>query len=279
MGIKNINSILKKVKDYSKPFSLDSLTGTQVTVGVDMSMLLYQYHCIYRNSVQEQVYYLIKALSTKFYYIDCIYVFDPVEHPKGKEVKVKSGNPDDRVPDILVETIKEFMKLAGIKHVISPDNIDAETILAQLQRDHVIEYILSNDSDLLALGAYNIIKDFNKNSCVIIDSRVIHSSLNLTKESFIDLCILLGTDYNKNIKGIGPVASFNLINEYKCIENILENKKLKEIPFDYLAIRKKFTNDNEYTIIKNFVNKQELHKFLENNNVDEMLELKIMNLF
>lgn len=279
MGIKNINSILKKVKDYSKPFSLDSLSGTHVTVGVDMSMLLYQYHCIYKNSVQEQVYYLIKALSTKFYYIDCIYVFDPVERPEGKEVKVKCGDLDDRVPDVLVETIKEFMKLAGIKHVISPNNIDAETILAQLQRDHVIEYILSNDSDLLALGAYNIIKDFNKNSCIIIDSRVIHSSLHLTKESFIDLCILLGTDYNKNIKGIGPVASFNLINEYKCIENILEKKKLKEIPFDYLAIRKRFMDNNEYTIIKNFVDKSKLHKFLENNKIDEMLELKIMNLF
>ena len=45
----------------------------------------------------------------------------------------------------------------------------------------------------------------------------------MTMEQFVDLCILLGCDYCPTIKGIGPKKAFDLIAQYKSIENVLEN--------------------------------------------------------
>jgi len=45
-------------------------------------------------------------------------------------------------------------------------------------------------------------------------------------EEFIDLCILCGCDYTKNIGGIGPVKAFKFIKDCSTIEKVLE--KLEE---------------------------------------------------
>lgn len=47
--------------------------------------------------------------------------------------------------------------------------------------------------------------------------------MDISREQFIDLCILLGCDYCNNIRGIGPKKAFELIKQYKNIETILEN--------------------------------------------------------
>ena len=44
----------------------------------------------------------------------------------------------------------------------------------------------------------------------------------LSMEEFIDLCILLGCDYTKTIKGIGLVKAFKYIQEKKTIEKVIE---------------------------------------------------------
>jgi flap endonuclease-1 len=48
----------------------------------------------------------------------------------------------------------------------------------------------------------------------------------MTMEEFIDLCILCGCDYTKNIGGIGPVKAFKFIKDCSTIEKVLE--KLEE---------------------------------------------------
>jgi len=41
-------------------------------------------------------------------------------------------------------------------------------------------------------------------------------------EEFIDLCILLGCDYTKTIKGMGLVKAFKYMQDKKSIEKVLE---------------------------------------------------------
>ena len=42
----------------------------------------------------------------------------------------------------------------------------------------------------------------------------------LTREEFVDLCILLGCDYCATIRGIGPKKAVELIKQYKSIEKV-----------------------------------------------------------
>ncbi|KHJ84353.1 XPG I-region [Oesophagostomum dentatum] len=53
-------------------------------------------------------------------------------------------------------------------------------------------------------------------------SRIL-TDFDMTKEQFIDLCILLGCDYCETIRGIGPKKAFELIKTYGDIDTILEN--------------------------------------------------------
>lgn len=46
--------------------------------------------------------------------------------------------------------------------------------------------------------------------------------MKLTREQFVDLCILLGCDYSTTINGLGMVGALKMIKEYGSIEEILE---------------------------------------------------------
>jgi len=49
---------------------------------------------------------------------------------------------------------------------------------------------------------------------------------NMTKEQFLDFCIMCGTDYNKNIFRVGPSKAYKLLLEHKSIEGIGQNTVL-----------------------------------------------------
>lgn len=53
-----------------------------------------------------------------------------------------------------------------------------------------------------------------------ITSLQVVEQLQLTRDQFIDLCILCGCDYTGKISGIGPVRALNLIQKHGSIENV-----------------------------------------------------------
>ena len=91
----------------------------------------------------------------------------------------------------------------------------------------VIYNIREDEGDLIALGTY---------------SSDIYKKLNLTPSEFIDFCILCGTDYNKGIKGIGVITAYNLITNYKTLDDILTLYPDSNLINEYINIRNKFKN-------------------------------------
>ena len=73
----------------------------------------------------------------------------------------------------------------------------------------LLRHLTASESRKLPIREYN----YNK----------ILEELQLNKEEFIDLCILMGCDYCESIKGIGPKKALDLIGQYRCIEKIAEN--------------------------------------------------------
>ncbi len=72
----------------------------------------------------------------------------------------------------------------------------------------------------------------------LIDSRQFLDTLGVTREQLVDMCILMGTDFNPGIKGIGPKKALKLIRENGSLEKAIENP-LDQIP-DYEEIRRIF---------------------------------------
>ena len=109
---------------------------------------------------------------------------------------------------------------------------------------------MSEDADLLTYGIPYLIRAVKKDSksWEIIDLEQILEDTKWNQNQFIDFCILLGTDYNKNPVRFGMQTSLKWINKVKNIENILAEKNNfpKNIDLspisNYKEVRKVFTD-------------------------------------
>ena len=70
-----------------------------------------------------------------------------------------------------------------------------------------------------------------KNAYVTVETEVVNlkdalSSLNITREQLVDVAILVGTDFNEGIKGIGPKKGLKLIQKLRNLEAVFAEKEI-----------------------------------------------------
>jgi len=143
--------------------------------------------------------------------------------------------------------VAQIVELLGVPFIFAPEEADSQC--AYLSRNDLVDYIASEDMDLLTFGSKKLLKNFMKKDMYEIDLNKILSDSNFTMDQFIDLCILLGCDYTDTIYGIGPKKAWELIKKYESIENIitLEQKITKAVyklpdNFRYEESREYFKN-------------------------------------
>ena len=125
-----------------------------------------------------------------------------------------------------------LLDLMGIPWINAPGEADVVCAWMATKKfkngKRMAKGVCSNDSDMLVLGTQYLFKDmlkFLKNNTVkVITLDKCLKKLNLSMDQFVDFCILLGSDYNNNLKGIGPKKSYQNILEYDTLENVLENE-------------------------------------------------------
>jgi len=103
------------------------------------------------------------------------------------------------------------------------ENAESDWVLAQLNKNHLVDYVLSEDSDLLTFGAKSVMKNFSirEQTCNLYNLSDILSNANITQQQFIDMCILCGCDYSPRINmNMNCSTSFQLIKQHTTIENV-----------------------------------------------------------
>lgn len=126
--------------------------------------------------------------------------------------------------DLLI--LNDLFTLCGIQFIRAPG--EAEAYCASLYHQGKVDLVMSNDSDVCAykVGKFLYDVDVMRETVTEIDFQEITKGLNMTGDQFLDFCILLGTDFNDNIPGVGPVNAFKLITEKKSIEEIGKSKDI-----------------------------------------------------
>lgn len=122
--------------------------------------------------------------------------------------------------ELNIPYFKSILKILNI-HFIEAD-CEGEMLCAKLAIEGKVAAVLSEDSDLIPYGCPIIIKHFDTHTGEITAYRVsdLLMLMGFDMPQLIDFCIMCGTDYNKNIPNVGPVASFNLLEKFKRIEDI-----------------------------------------------------------
>jgi len=130
-----------------------------------------------------------------------------------------------------VEECKKLLKLMGVPFVTAVS--EAEAYCAFLNKKGCVKAVGTEDMDALCFGADVLLRNLNSAQSKNMDIeeynlKVILKEMEITMESFIDLCILLGCDFSDTIKGIGPKKAYELIKKYGSIERILADVKVSD---------------------------------------------------
>jgi flap endonuclease-1 len=158
-----------------------------------------------------------------------------------------------RLTKPLIEDAKHLLNLLGIPYVQAPSEAEAQTAYMAMKGD--VWAASSKDYDALLFGAPKLLRyltiygrEFLPSKGTsralkpeLIDLNNFLSSYKITRQQLIDLAILIGTDFNEGVKGIGPKTAMKLAKEYKKLENLPNNIQSK-IPKNYEEIRKIFLN-------------------------------------
>ncbi|XP_075044049.1 flap endonuclease 1 isoform X1 [Mixophyes fleayi] len=131
------------------------------------------------------------------------------------------------------EECKKLLGLMGIPYVEAP--CEAEATCAALVKAGKVYAAATEDMDALTFGTPLLLRHLTASEAKKLPIQEFHLSraleeIGITQEQFIDLCILLGSDYCETIRGIGPKRAIELIRQHKTIEEIIDNIDLKKYP-------------------------------------------------
>ncbi|KAJ3413427.1 Elongation of fatty acids protein 2 [Chytridiales sp. JEL 0842] len=145
----------------------------------------------------------------------------------------------------MVDDIRELLKLMGIPCITSPH--EGEAMCAFLSTKGVTSASATEDMDCCIFGDGLVLRHLTYASgspLLVIDPVKAREELNLTREQFVDLAILCGTDFSSTLKGIGHNRALQLIQTHGSIESILATGKyVADENFDYRTARSVYLND------------------------------------
>lgn len=215
--------------------------------------------------------------------------------------------------DVTPEFAYEFMKILKIYNVeyyVAPYEADAQ--LAYLSHINYIDFIITEDSDLLAYGCKCVLYKLGtlKNEPIDVGEEILWDNIknskeirfkNFSKDKFLSFCILCGCDYLK-ISGVGPKLSNEALNKFddynkflgyvfnkNCIQgSIIDTIKKYEkafLTFRYQVVycpkekRMKYfndiKNDHNYSFLDKYKNDLSFLGILDFDNIDKYIKGEI----
>lgn len=165
--------------------------------------------------------------------------------------------------DTIINETQRLLTYIGVPWVKSPGEGEAQA--AYMTRIEKTDHVLTQDYDALLFGAKSILRDlrFSDNSVRCTTLEEVLELNDISYEQLVDLAILVGTDFNSGVKGVGAKKALKLIQKHGDIRGVFPELGLK--PFDVDEIRGIFLNPDvvDPQIIFNAPNTVPLKRFLE----------------
>ena len=243
MGVRNLNKIIQNhVPSAHVPFRLTNIQ--KKNIGIDAFLWLYELKFrmnnnrkTFRVNFNEKLFPLVCQNPKNIFF-----VFDgkpPIEkretldkrrEEKNRQLKrIEKDGEDLKLTHLTKNDIvlyKQIIRSSSNMSIIFGKD-EAEATLARLEQNNEIQFIFSNDTDILPLGSSYIFK--KNNIWMIANVETIKMKLKISQSQLIDLCIILGNDFNTSLRRVGPVTAIQLIKDYHNLENIIAAVETDEI--------------------------------------------------
>jgi len=171
---------------------------------------------------------------------------------------------------------KRLLTLLGIPWVQAPSEGEAQAAHMAAKGD--VWGVSSQDYDSLLFGAPRLVRYITiqgeewlpskgkarRTEPEVIELGPLLSSFGLTREQLIDLGILVGTDFNRGIRGVGPKTALKLLRKHGRIEELpAEIRERLDAPVD--AIREFYLHPpatDDYDLREGVLREEDLYRFL-----------------
>ncbi|WJI08960.1 flap endonuclease-1 [Methanobacterium sp. CWC-01] len=131
-----------------------------------------------------------------------------------------------RMSHDVVDGSKKLLTLMGIPYIQAPGEGEAQASYLVEKGDAWC--VGSQDYDCLLFGAPRMVKNLTISGGLgkleLIELKKVLEELDITREQLVDLALLVGTDFNPGIKGIGAKKGLKLIKDHGNIYSVLEDR-------------------------------------------------------
>lgn len=169
------------------------------------------------------------------------------------EQQTKDKRDSDEVTADMIMDVQDLLSRFGVPYITAP--MEAEAQCATLMRDHLVEGVITDDSDVFLFGGNKVYKNMfsEKNYVEYYDAESIYKNLGLDKNGMIDLAQLLGSDYTNGIKGMGPVSGMEVIAEFGTLKDFRDWYNEGQFDKKKQEQEGKFQKDLRKRLVKNEV--------------------------
>ena len=193
---------------------------------------------------------------------------------KWEEAKA-AGNIEDarkfairtsRMSPYILESSKKLLDYMGIPYVQAEGEGEAQGAYMVKQGDAWA--VASQDYDCLLFGAPRIIRNLTLSGGLsnleYLELEKVFNDIDLTREQLIDVALMVGTDFNEGIHGIGAKTGLKLIRN-NSLEDILVQKGITEVDVEPDELRDIFLKhevNTDYDIKFKSAKKDKLVEFM-----------------
>ena len=157
-----------------------------------------------------------------------------------KEEARRWAGPSARLTDDMIAEAQALLEAMGVAWLKAPSEGEAQA--ASMAAKGQVYGVVSQDYDSLLFGATRLIRNLTVSGRRKLPGREIYievkpemielepalATLGITRQQLVWLAILIGTDYNDGIKGIGPKKALKIVQAHTSLRSIL--KEVGEIP-------------------------------------------------
>ncbi|HUR26017.1 MAG TPA: hypothetical protein VM327_08415 [Candidatus Thermoplasmatota archaeon] len=135
-----------------------------------------------------------------------------------------------------LQECRTLLTALGLPWIVAPGESDAQC--AHLARSGLAWAAVTQDWDIALFGAPRALRNLTLSQTrtpELLELETVLATAGLTREQLVDAAILIGTDYNEGVAGVGPVKAVKMVKQGKRPEEsgIANADEVRALYFDH----------------------------------------------
>lgn len=241
VAIDAFNTIFQFISIIRDRFTGEPLKDSHGQVTSHLSGIMYRFSNMLEAGVKPVMVFDGKPPSFKRFTIEQREKRKQEAERKWKEA-VDAGKPAikyaqaaTRFTPEMMASAKELLGYMGVPVLQAPS--EGEAMCAVMCKDGVVDFASSQDYDSLLFGAPRLLRNISVSGRrklpkqevwvevkpEVIELEKMLAELGIDREQLITMGLLIGTDYNRGVKGVGPKTALKLVREHKTLDGVLRH--------------------------------------------------------